>query len=144
MQTLRLKRHGNSLVPADTKSAEELLSAPTDRVLNCTLKIARNPQRHRLYWGLIGHLSEQSNYTKQAMHHFFKIATGEYTTMKVPGGAVKVPTSTAFDAMTEAEFCDYLGKMREILLHQIYPKLSEAEIWEIEKFFTPQKESAHA
>lgn len=143
MTELRLKKHGNTLVPADVQSSEALLAISPNQTLKVKVKIARNPQRHKLYWGLMGKLAENSEYTKEALHHAFKLATGQYTEMTIPGGRViKVPTSTSFDTMTEPAFCAYLNKVREILLHKVYPNLSEAEIWQIEQFFTP-KDEAH-
>ena len=115
-------RSHNSLLPLDDYSHDLLMSVPHEAHIHLEfVKPHRNYERLKAYWAI---LKECVNATgcspsPRALHVYCKIAAGLVDHIMLKDGSSEVvPSSIAFDKMSEVEMIEYF----EITMHVLAEK----------------------
>lgn len=113
----------DALIPADDQAAALMAKLPLGEVVTMKLKRDRSTPQQRLYWGILQHISEASQWeTAERLHVALKIRLGYFDLLQLPNGkAVPVPQSTAFDKMDQAEFQDYFDRSIRLICTEVVP-----------------------
>ena len=89
-------------------------------------KRPRNPRRHALYWALLTLVVRNTDHwpSTEALHFAMKIRMGLVDEIaSVNGEVILRPKSTAFHAMSEAEFVAFLNRVVDVICTEIMPGL---------------------
>jgi hypothetical protein len=92
---------------------------------------SRSITQHRLYWKVIQTVTEATGRwaTPEALHLALKLATGHIEVVQLLNGRlVKVPESTAFNAMNQTEFQAYCTQAFRIICDEIMGGMSIDEL----------------
>lgn len=118
------------LIPADEKTAALIADLPLGSTVTLKLKRDRSTPQQRLYWAILQHISESSQWeTAERLHVALKIRLGYFDLMQLPSGkAVPIPHSTAFDKMTHDEFTDYFDKAIRLICQEVVPGMDSARL----------------
>lgn len=109
-------RYGDKLVgemQADRDAIERFKSGERIRV---DMRTGRSPARLRFYWQLLNRLIDATDCApnSEALHSVIKLDLGHATPVRLRNGmTVLVPSSIAFDKMTEQDFETYLNRAIE-------------------------------
>lgn len=99
--------------PGDVLDAIQYLETlPADKSWDVEItehKLNRTKQQSRLYWHWMGVLSDQTGYSKDDMHEFFKGKFLPVETKKIMGKEVTVSASTA--DLDVKQFTEYLEQI---------------------------------
>jgi hypothetical protein len=114
---LLVRYDGTHLIPSSRDSVEAWEKLRSGQEYRLEIKQARNPQFHRLAFGLI-----QAMYHSQERFENFedfrrelKILTGHYDEyITVKGETVYIPKSWAFSQMDEIEFHEVYERIKDI------------------------------
>ncbi len=121
---------------ADSRKALHGLKAG-DHVL-VKVRRPRNMKQHRLYWALMGMLADNTNaYTKDDIHEIMKRRVGHCKVVQTAKGPETITLPTDVGSMSRADWEDYFEKVRTVVLEDIWPHLTDAELMaEIEAALT--------
>ncbi len=109
-----LRRVGMSLVPADADSIEVLQGFRDGAELIGDLRGARNIEQLRLFWALVGIVSESSDLPKEVIKRDAAIALGFTETWVGIDGQLHIdPASIAVESMTQAVFDQFFRRAVE-------------------------------
>lgn len=80
-------------------------------IVGAEIARGRSVRQHRLYWSVLTKVVEHTGQwnTPEALHEVLKIETDHVEVVKlVSGRLIKIPESTAFDAMSQDRFQEYI------------------------------------
>lgn len=109
-------RRGDTLVPEMQADAEMIRKMQPGERIRVDLRTGRSPSRLRFYWQLLNRLVEATDCApnSEALHSVIKLDLGHATPVRLKNGyTVLVPSSIAFDKMTEEDFAAYLERAIE-------------------------------
>lgn len=112
-----VQRKGVYLAPEMQMDADAIAQLPYGERIKVTLHTGRSPRRLRFYWSFLKKVVEATECcsSAEALHSLIKLETGHTTPIKVRGFTVIVPSSIAFDSMTEQSFQSFLdGALRYV------------------------------
>jgi hypothetical protein len=94
------------LQPLDDQATEELRRLPIGKAVYVELKAARNPRQHRLLFGLLKALTDNTDLFPSVDSALvaMKIGTGLVDMSVVDGQTVMIPRSISFANMDQAAF----------------------------------------
>lgn len=119
------------LTPADELAEAAMGKLKEGATVSVEMKRARNPQRHRLYWGIIHKLFPHQDRwaTPDLLHQAIKIAVGCSLDIQLPNGkTATIPQSIAFDKMSEDQFVHLLDRVIKLICEKIIPNLQESDL----------------
>ncbi len=111
------------MLPASELDAEVLKKAvPDGNHIKARLWAPRNLKFDRWWWALMSTVSENHEIydTKQKLHLFLKITTGEIDHIVVGKDTILVPKSTNFSSMDGAEFKIYVDRALKVIEEQLW------------------------
>lgn len=116
--TILLRPVGGVLLPADQRAVEIVAKLDPHEPVSVRLLRHRSGKQNAFYWRMLERAVEATGRwrTPQELHAALRIATGhvdEIVTMT--GRRVLVPSSTAFDAMTQDEAQAYYTSAFDLL-----------------------------
>ena len=138
MERILMTRSGATLVPTDPYAEETLTSIPSTEYFWVEIKRARNPGHHRRFFALLSliwpSLSDQYANIEELRHHL-QVRAGHRHTLWLPDGErAYVPTSIAWNRMTENEFQSMWDRIVDIVVADIMPGIDKATLLdEVEK-----------
>lgn len=109
-------RRGDTLVPEMQADAEMIRKMKPGERIRVDLRTGRSPSRLRFYWQLLNRLIEATDCApnSEALHSVIKLDLGHVTPVRLRNGmTVLVPSSIAFDKMSEESFAEYLERAIE-------------------------------
>jgi len=125
-----MKRFGG-LRPIDQIGMDVLAKLPEGREVIVKAVMARNGKQHRLFWALVGLLyQQQTRYaTSKQLSNAIKCAVGYCDEVETKSGKVLViPHSMAYHAMSQASFNEFFDRVIDLVVTQILPGVSDAEL----------------
>jgi hypothetical protein len=106
-------RRGDVLQPEMQADAEMIRKMKPGERIRVDLRTGRSPARLRFYWQLLNRLRDATDCApnSEALHEAIKLDLGHATPIRLRNGmTVLVPSSIAFDKMTEESFAEYLER----------------------------------
>ena len=124
------KTLGGKLEPIDAAAQEFMGRLKPGAVVRMEVSRARNPRRMRLFWAIADICERNSHHrlSKRAWGDLLKVIGGHVEIVKRRGEVLKLPKSIAFDAMSEAEFSEFLNNLMDGIRIDIIPGLPESEL----------------
>jgi hypothetical protein len=119
------------LTPADAAAGKYMVGLKEGTRVWVEVKRARNPERHALYWAIIGKIFPNQDRwaTPDTLHQAIKIATGLSVDIVLPNGKMAtIPQSIAFEKMTEDDFCHYIDRVIKLVCEKIIPGMKDDEL----------------
>ena len=114
---------GSRLSPATAYDAEELQRHPSGTEFNLVARTARSQPQLGTYWKALTRAVEATGRwpNREALHIALKVKLGRVEPIYDMAGKVvgMRPDSTAFDAMTHREFCEYMDEAMTTLSEAI-------------------------
>ncbi|MFA7278789.1 MAG: DUF1367 family protein [Sterolibacterium sp.] len=128
-----LIREGNALKATDAIGAETLAEITHGEIVTCSIRRARNPRHHRLFFALLKIvMSNQDRYaTTPQLLTAIKLHTGYYDLNVIPGKmpiTVCIPKSISFAAMSQAEFREFYDKAVAFIITEVLPGVDSADL----------------
>jgi hypothetical protein len=117
-----MKRIGAALYPADAKAASLVRKLPDRTPVPVRVMRGRSAQQAALYWSVLEHVVDATGRwsTPEELHNALKVATGHIDIVRlIDGRMVKIPQSTAFDAMSQDEAQHYYDAAFRIIAEDI-------------------------
>lgn len=111
-----------SLVPIDEQQEKALSKSwEEDEVIAITIKRGRSVQQHRLFWSILQHVAEASEWeTPEQLLVALKVQLGRYDLMQLPSGkAVPVPHSIAFSEMGQDDFMEFFNQSLAVICDKV-------------------------
>lgn len=119
-----LRKHINSLLPADQKAEEYIKKLKSGDVVSCEIKKPRNYQNLKRYFALMNIVVENQEVFKSAeqLKEAIKFELG-YTELirKMDGTFIEKPKSINFASMDEDLFQSYFSKSIDVILKHVLP-----------------------
>lgn len=109
-------RRGKVLIPELNFDLEMIEAIPEGERIRVDVRTGRSPSKLRFYFQLLKKLVDATGcaQSKEALHQVVKLETGHTNPVRLPSGmTVLVPSSVAFDKMTEAAFDEFLERAIE-------------------------------
>lgn len=129
MARVLLARRGYALVPLDDEGLERVRAVPEGEVVAVEFTRPRNSKFHRLFFGLLNKVAQNSGYSTEELLGIVKLATGHCYPVKLPNGMiVKVPKSISFAKMDETAFRQFWDRAIDYLLAEVIPGTGRAEL----------------
>src|SRR5690606_314009 len=98
-------RRGGALIPTDDAGLEAMRALKEGEAAMVTLTKSRNIRFHRLFFGLLNKVAQNSVYSPEELLGVVKLATGHYLPVKLPDGTIiRIPGSISFAKMDEPAF----------------------------------------
>lgn len=106
-------RQGQRLVPHDDLSAQEIEGLKTSGPFMVKVHKPRSLPHNRMYWSCIREICHSGGFDdgEEALHNLNKIEGGCVKYVALANIVYRVPDSTAFAAMNQAEFNTYFRKV---------------------------------
>lgn len=107
MKILLRKQLNGSLMPADDQAQESLRKVKAGKDCWCEIRVARNPQFHRLYFALLRlTFDNQERYDNaEQFRKVVQMEAGHVDELVGLDGAIyQIPRSIAWDQLDDAEF----------------------------------------
>lgn len=105
-------RKGNALVPEMEFDARALDGIKPGQRVRIEIKEWRNLDRHRAYWAMLHEVvaATECALTPERLHDVIKLEAGLIEHVRLPNGyMVALPSSIAFDKVSEAEFIAFFN-----------------------------------
>lgn len=131
-----MRREANHLVPFDQLAEQDVLALPAKPVL---VKITqpRSLPHNRLYWSCIRSICQAGGFEdgEDILHDVTKMGAGCFKVVQLSGMTFRVPDSTAFSKMGQAEFNDFFRRavafwqsegLAKWIAPDLFGKISEA------------------
>jgi hypothetical protein len=100
-----MRREANHLVPFDSLAEQDILALPAKPIL---VKVSqpRSLPHNRLYWSCIRSICQSGGFEdgEDILHDVTKMGAGCFKVVQLSGLTLRVPDSTAFGKMGQAEF----------------------------------------
>lgn len=97
--------------PADEESRKQHAKLKVGQTVGAEIARGRSIRQQGFYWSVLAKVVERAPgpwRTPEALHEALKVATGHIQIVQlIDGRLVKIPESTAFDAMTQDAFNTY-------------------------------------
>ena len=122
MASIVMRHIGGGLFPADATGADLLRHLPPRMPVAVRIMRGRSAVQCALYWSVLEKVVEATGRwrTSQELHLALKVATGHIDIVRlVDGRMVKVPQSTAFDAMTQDEAQAYYDAAFRVICDEV-------------------------
>lgn len=119
------------LKPADEPAREYITELRHGQDVWLEVRRARNPRRHRLFWGLVQIIRDNTDLQQspEAIADYLKLRGGHVEVFKRPGGeVVQVPKSISFSKCSEDEFKGFIDRLLDIVRTEIIPGLPEDDL----------------
>lgn len=125
--------------PADDEAKAQHAKLIWGDLIAARIWRSRSLPMQRLYWGILSHVGEASEWeTAERLHKHLKLRLGYFEPMSVGNTIVPVLDSTAFDMMTQDEFNAYFDQALRVICSEIIPGTDRAElINEVEAMLGP-------
>lgn len=129
-QALFQKLPGGHLAPADAAAEEFTLDLPIGKYCWATMKRARNPRRHRLFWALVKIVKDNTGLpqSSDAIAAYLKIKGGHVEVFRKGDKITEVPASIAFSKCTETEFAAFLDRLMDVIRQDFIPHLEAGDL----------------
>jgi hypothetical protein len=131
---LPFKRTIGGLQPACDQGVQKLARIKHGDCVMVTVVKSRNIRALRLWWALCSKVAELSSaegsqWTREDVSDFFKLATGHYRRV-IDGKGVehRFPKSIAFEKMDQTEFGPLLSKAVDLTCERIIPGLPSSDL----------------
>jgi hypothetical protein len=114
------------LVPHAPYDVEMFETIPDNVVVRAQFAQPRSLPRHRLYRVILRIVVTNTDLfaTEESLHKTLLVGCGVVEpVLTVQGEIIMIPSSTAFDAMTEEEFKAYFDQAMETIQHHIIPDI---------------------
>lgn len=111
-----------SLVPVDEWQEKALSKAwVEDEVVAVIIKRGRSLQQHRLFFGILQHVAEASEWeTPQQLLVALKVQLGRYDLLALPSGkVVPVPHSVSFSEMSQDDFMAFFNEAIQLICDKV-------------------------
>lgn len=118
---------GNALRPYAPYDHEMMQRLPVGTPVRLQFAQPRSLPRHRLYWVVLRLVIKNSEVfaTEEALHKVLLVGCGVTEPfLDLDGNISLIPSSTAFDKMSEEEFKAYFDRAMEIIETKIIPGVS--------------------
>lgn len=122
-------RKGNSLAPEMDYDLRALDGIANGQRVRLDIKEWRNLDRLKAYWSLLHDAVQATgrSIAAEKLHEVIKLETGLVDLIRLPNGiTVAIPSSVAFDKMSEPEFIAFFQAAEEWLA-RVYGFVSERE-----------------
>ena len=114
---------GSRLSPASAYDAEELQRHPSGTEFDLVARTKRSNRQQGTYWKALTRAVKATGRwpNREALHIALKVSLGRVEPVYDMAGKVvgMRPDSTAFDAMTHREFCEYMDEAMRVLSEAI-------------------------
>lgn len=89
----------------------------------------RNERFHRYFFGIVGLVAENTDYTPDQVLTLIKIGIGHVDTIVMPGSGepVYMPRSISFAKMDEPQFRDFVDRSIKFILQRILPGVASED-----------------
>lgn len=137
-------RDGRKLVPATQLDLERLENVRSKRPLQTTLVFTRSSPLNRWYRGLVSIVAEGLDAHPEQLHQELKFKAGLVAQIIMvnakAGGSVAVRLkSTAFPAMEDGEFREYVNLAVEIIFRDYLPGVKRKNVYRrVEEWVGPR------
>lgn len=124
-------RKGNYLIPEMDMDLEALQGVQQGQRVIVDIKHGRNTGRHRAYWKVLHECVEATGCAPNisVLHNAVKLHTGLVEHVQLKGGiTIAVPSSTAFEKLSEDEFIKYFIRAEEWLAFEYGFVMPEREV----------------
>jgi hypothetical protein len=118
------------LRPEDAAGEEAMRAYAIDDVMMVEIRKPRNLAHHRLYWGLMAKVWENTDYPSvEALSGAIKVAAGIRTEFTLPNGTVGwIPGSISFAKMDQTEFSEFYNKVCDLIAAHFLPGVTSEEL----------------
>lgn len=141
MADLCMVREGRKLVPATKMDWERLGLFPVKQPLQVQTTFQRSSPLNRWYRGLVGIVAEGLDMAPEALHVELKFRAGlvRHILMGKKGVVVVNLKSTAFNAMDDAEFREYVNLATELIFKDFLPGVRRKDVYKrVEEWVGPR------
>lgn len=125
-----LKKHLNSLIPADSESEEMLRKIKSGVPVSCELKRPRNYENHKRYFAMLKIAFENQIMFGSIgeLREAVAIEAGHTRLIKlVDGSYQKVARSISFGSMNEDQFQDLFSRSIDVIIKYVLPRISRED-----------------
>lgn len=107
-----MTRKGFALVPWDAVAQDDLEELPLGKPVMVSAQVKRSLPHNRLYWACIRSICQTGGFTdgEGILHDVTKMGAGCFKVIQLSGLTYRVPDSTAFDKMDQADFNEYFRR----------------------------------
>ena len=121
-----MRRSGNSLVPSDGLSDNDMSEIPQGVTLKASITRPRSIPHHRLYFAVLKLVAENADdpslQSVDNLHSIVKLKTGCVQIVRLPNGQIyQVPGSIKFHKMDQAEFNVFFDMAMSVIILDIMP-----------------------
>jgi hypothetical protein len=128
---LRCIKKLGALRPASDHDAELMNGLPEGMPIKLVATIhPRNPKAHAWFFGLLGVVAQNTEYTTDQLLTLIKIGIGHVDTLIMPstGEVIYQPRSIAWSKMDEKQFRPFVEKSIDFIITRILPGSTSAEL----------------
>lgn len=123
------RREYVGFVPASAKAQEFFEKTKIGTLVELKGSKPRNPDFHRLFFAMIRHCADNTEYTAKQFLLIVKIGVGHVEWIMTPGGdAVPMPRSISFAKMGEYEFREFYNQTLNYICEHVIPGLLPSDV----------------
>lgn len=125
-----IRKYG-ALRPNSDHDADVILGLPDDQPIKLRATVhPRNPKAHAWYFGLLGVVAKNTEYTTDQLLTLIKIGIGHVDTIIMPstGEVIYQPRSISWSKMDEKQFRPFVEKSIDFIIQRILPGSTSAEL----------------
>lgn len=126
-----MAKHGDRLVPETAYDAEQLDKVSSAKPIKCRITQPRSDDQQRLYWKILGLTAANTDNwpNAEALHFYLRVKLGYVKEIRVNMNEVfLVPKSTAYGAMDQADFNEYVTRAFDLISTDILPGVTVSEL----------------